>query len=84
MGDAFRHAFWNAVMTRLIGRGGAARWANAHENGDKLNTPRQMAMDKHNNLVGRETAATYILGTYGRLEKLILAGGRLRWFGHGA
>jgi RHS repeat-associated protein len=50
--DAFRHAIWNCLMARDIGKEKAKKWADAHEEapgqpcGDKK-------MDLHNNAVGR-------------------------------
>lgn len=53
--DAFRHAFWNAQMTRHFGQDFAQDYGNAHER-VPLNTPNREAMDLHNNEVGRRIA----------------------------
>ena len=50
-GDAFRHCFWNAMMTRMQGEKLAQQFADAHEmeGGPLVET----LMDLHNNKVGR-------------------------------
>lgn len=59
--DAFRHAYWNALMTKRFGgpeNGEASfadRFATAHE-GAPGNAADREAMDLHNNRVGREIA----------------------------
>ncbi len=53
--DAFRHAYWNALMAQRYGEDWAAEFATAHErNPDSHATP--VAMDLHNNEVGRRIA----------------------------
>ncbi|MEQ8272553.1 MAG: hypothetical protein RMA76_40795 [Deltaproteobacteria bacterium] len=53
--DAFRHAYWNAIMTRRAGAEFADAFATAHETGS--DTPEaDQAMDLHNNAVGRRIA----------------------------
>lgn len=56
-GDAFRHAYWNALMTRAEGAGLAEQFATAHEAGPD-NPPDERAMDLYNNAVGREIGVT--------------------------
>lgn len=53
-GDAFRHAYWNALMTWAFGDEFATSYGTAHEQveGD----PVSHAMDLHNNEVGRNIA----------------------------
>jgi hypothetical protein len=51
--DAFRHAYWNALMLRTVGKDWAERWADAHENGAPRNPPLQKRMDLFNNRLGR-------------------------------
>ncbi len=51
-GDAFRHAYWNALMVRAVGSDLAERFADAHEE-DPGQPDEQRRMDLHNNEVGR-------------------------------
>ncbi|MFA5123960.1 LysM peptidoglycan-binding domain-containing protein, partial [Zavarzinia sp.] len=53
--DAFRHAYWNALMTKRFGEDFAARFASAHE-GLHGNPADREAMDLYNNEVGRRIA----------------------------
>jgi len=55
--DAFRHAFWNALMTRNFGEKFAQQFSTAHE-GVPGNTATREAMDLKNNEVGRKIAAS--------------------------
>ncbi|WP_429001295.1 DUF6973 domain-containing protein [Vandammella animalimorsus] len=50
-GDAFRHAYWNALMTREFGIEFAKQFATAHEG--LADTSDAEAMDLYNNEVGR-------------------------------
>jgi hypothetical protein len=53
--DAFRHAYWNALMTQRYGEEWARDFATAHErNPSSHNVP--VGMDLHNNEVGRQIA----------------------------
>lgn len=54
-GNAFQHAYWNALMTSVAGGGEqlAAGLANAHENWVG-NPPTHKNMDLYNNAVGRQ------------------------------
>lgn len=54
--DAFRHAYWNALMTRKYGEAWAEDYATAHEQLPG-NPPAREAMDLYNNEVGRRIAA---------------------------
>jgi hypothetical protein len=54
--DAFRHAYWNALMTRNIGEDFAHDYGYAHER-VRGNTPNREAMDLYNNTVGQRIAA---------------------------
>ncbi len=54
-GDAFRHTYWNAIMTRRVGPEMAEKFATAHETGSG-NPPAHQTMDLHNNAVGRRIA----------------------------
>lgn len=53
--DAFRHCYWNALMTRTFGKDFAAEFATAHESlaGNQV---KREAMDLYNNEVGRGIA----------------------------
>ncbi|MGQ4274910.1 DUF6973 domain-containing protein [Terrihabitans sp. B22-R8] len=53
--DAFRHAYWNALMTKRFGSDFAERFATAHE-GTVNNPADREAMDLHNNEIGRNIA----------------------------
>lgn len=53
-GDAFRHAYWNALMTREFGNEFAQQFATAHEG--SADTSDAEAMDLYNNEVGRRIA----------------------------
>ncbi|RKQ88542.1 DUF6973 domain-containing protein [Brockia lithotrophica] len=53
--DAFRHAYWNALMVKRIDLDWAIRWATAHE--QNPNQPEiEKQMDLYNNAKGREIA----------------------------
>lgn len=56
--DAFRHAYWNALMTKDYGRGWTSAFATAHE-GVPGNWANREAMDLYNNAVGRSIAAAH-------------------------
>jgi hypothetical protein len=53
--DAFRHAYWNARLTKTFGEEWTAQFTTAHE-AYPNNNPTREAMDLHNNQVGREIA----------------------------
>ena len=53
--DAFRHAYWNALMVREYGEDWTREYATAHE-GIPGNMVDREAMDLHNNEVGRQIA----------------------------
>lgn len=54
-GDAYRHFLWNSKMTRSIGSGAAAGFANSHEVSGDDPAP-EHRMDLYNNAVGRAMA----------------------------
>ncbi|MDP2232364.1 MAG: hypothetical protein Q8K89_01920, partial [Actinomycetota bacterium] len=85
--DAFRHAYWNAALSRLIGRKSAKVWTDAHETGAVGQPWREKSMDLHNNFVGRDVSSTYwslqMTGGRDNVEGRILSSGRLWWFGNG-
>jgi len=53
--DAFRHAYWNALMTQQYGEEWAREFATAHERNPSSNHV-PVGMDLHNNEVGRSIA----------------------------
>lgn len=53
-GNAFKHSYWNALMTREMGAKNAKTWADAHEDGKSL-TSNNTIMDFRNNKIGRDT-----------------------------
>lgn len=67
--DAFRHSYWNAVMTAEIDETWATQFANAHEAGEPNNLPTQM--DYHNNQVGRNIGRSYRVGQRAYIEAAI-------------
>ncbi|MEH6415964.1 DUF6973 domain-containing protein [Pseudomonas sp. CGJS7] len=54
--DAFRHAYWNALMAQKYGSQWAGAFATAHE-GVPGNTANREAMDLYNNQIGRSIGA---------------------------
>jgi hypothetical protein len=56
--DAFRHTYWNALMTRKFGETFARKYATAHEGVPGNEGPRE-AMDLYNNEVGRRIASEH-------------------------
>lgn len=54
--DAYRHAYWNALMTQRFGEDWAEKFTTAHERIPD-NYASSEAMDLHNNQVGRAIAA---------------------------
>lgn len=55
-GDAFRHAFWNALMVKLTDSSWASKWATAHEDGATNQPSIERSMDLSNNSFGRSLA----------------------------
>ncbi|WP_431956602.1 DUF6973 domain-containing protein [Nocardia lijiangensis] len=53
--DAFRHAYWNALMTQEFGADWTKEYTSKHE-GRPDNAAVREAMDLHNNEVGRQLA----------------------------
>ena len=82
-GDAFRHAFWNSLMTMNIGADWAKAWSDAHEYGTPNNPPLPQEMDLFNNSVGIYQAQTrfnqYNSSTWGdMIEERVDVGGMKR------
>lgn len=55
--DAYRHGYWNALMTSQINESWAQQYANAHESEAPAGPDRDM--DLHNNQVGRNIGRYY-------------------------
>jgi hypothetical protein len=51
--NAFRHAYWNALMVKRVGYSWAYKWATAHETGAKGQPALEKEMDLFNNREGR-------------------------------
>jgi len=68
--DAFRHAFWNALLTKHFGIKWANQFATAHE-ALPGNPAQREAMDLYNNEVGRQIAAANPKASETKLAELI-------------
>jgi len=68
--DAFRHAFWNALLTKHFGIKWTKQFATAHE-ALPGNPAQSEAMDLYNNEVGRQIAAANIKASKTDLAELI-------------
>lgn len=68
--DAWRHAYWNAQMTQRFGEEWAADFATAHER-NPTSHPTPVAMDLHNNEVGRRIAMEHPDAGPEQLQELI-------------
>ena len=90
IGDAFRHCYWNALMTREQGEALAEKFANEHENFDlgPKDSIRSTIMDLHNNKVGRSIGkrfpeatdaemANHVVAALDRDELIIIENGNL-------
>ncbi|MEU1209164.1 hypothetical protein [Nocardia sp. NPDC005825] len=55
-GDAFRHTYWNALLTSRFGEDFAKEYTTAHERVGGQQGPRE-AMDLYNNSIGRQIGA---------------------------
>lgn len=75
--DAFRHAYWNALMVKRFGPEQAEKMATYHEYTpeapDKPNAPTSEAMDLHNNQLGRNIAKANPNASEEELADLIAA-----------
>ena len=69
--DAFRHAYWNALMARRTTPAFAELFATAHETGS-ANAPAASAMDLHNNALGRQVAAQLASASEDELMQVLL------------
>lgn len=68
--DAFRHAYWNALMTREYGEEWANKFASLHEGVPGSQYARE-AMDLYNNEVGRRIAVENPDATKEQLAELV-------------
>jgi hypothetical protein len=68
--DAFRHTYWNALMTRQYGEDWAKAFATAHE-GLPGNSANREAMDLYNNEVGRKIATDNPVASPEQLATLV-------------
>ncbi|UAK33389.1 wnt family protein [Nocardia asteroides] len=69
-GDAFRHAYWNALMTQKYGEDWTKEFATAHEKSGG-NTPQREAMDLYNNELGRKVALAHPDASPEEMKELI-------------
>lgn len=69
--NAFRHAYWNALMAQRFGEEWAADFATAHER-DPGAHPTPVAMDLYNNEVGRRIAVENPDASAEELEQLVV------------
>jgi hypothetical protein len=68
--DAFRHAYWNALLTQQYGEQWTKAFTTAHE-GLPGNTANREAMDLYNNEVGRSIGAANKNATPEQLANLV-------------
>lgn len=57
IGDAFRHCYWNALMTISVGRDAAKKIADLHEDHNTAGSAAAREMDLKNNEIGREVGS---------------------------
>ena len=57
IGDAFRHCFWNALMTLSVGRTSAKKIADLHEDVNTTGPEAERIMDLKNNEIGRQAGS---------------------------
>lgn len=76
--DAFRHAFWNALLSSRLGEEFADKVTTRHEQLPEPDKPEDVAkarvreaMDLHNNEVGRTIARENPSATYEKLHNLV-------------
>jgi len=70
--DAFRHAYWNAMMTKKFGAEWTKEYATRHESIGG-NSPAREAMDLYNNELGRRIAAENPNATPEQLQEKVKA-----------
>ncbi|MEV5837242.1 hypothetical protein [Nocardia sp. NPDC052112] len=69
-GDAYRHMYWNALMSQQFGEDWAQTYATSHEKTGG-NTPQREAMDLYNNEIGRAIGAANPKATPEELAALV-------------
>jgi len=69
--DAFRHAYWNALMTQTFGADYAQAFTTAHESSPDSIREEQF-MDLHNNAVGRAIGSANPYMRPEMLQKLVM------------
>ncbi|CAF1328615.1 unnamed protein product [Adineta ricciae] len=57
IGDAFRHCYWNALMTLSVGRTSAKKIADLHEDNNTTGPLAEREMDLKNNEIGRQAGS---------------------------
>jgi hypothetical protein len=57
IGDAFRHCYWNALMTISVGRNSAKKIADLHEDNNPTGPIGEREMDLKNNEIGRQVGS---------------------------
>jgi len=73
-GNAFKHTYWNALMTLDMGAN-AKTWADAHEYGAKGNIGTiESQMDLYNNEIGRQIGNTKTVVTAQDIGNLVSSG----------
>lgn len=89
--DAFRHAYWSALLTKNFGEEWARQFTTAHEGLPGVNPADREAMDLYNNEVGRQIALANPHASDGQLADLVQqavtdgrmvvidSGGSLQW-----
>lgn len=70
--DAFRHTYWNALMTQRFGEEWTRKFATAHERRPGDPAPRE-AMDLYNNEIGRQIGMANPDASPEELSGLVLA-----------
>jgi hypothetical protein len=68
--DAFRHAYWNTLLSKEFGEDWARAFATAHE-GRPGNQANREAMDLYNNQVGRSIALAHPYASKDELAELV-------------
>lgn len=62
IGDAFRHCYWNALMTISVGRVHAKKIADLHEDHNTSGPLNEREMDLKNNEIGRQVGSESTTG----------------------
>lgn len=72
-GDAFRHAYWTALMSKdkNIGADFAKKWSDAHEKGSSGQPKIEYDMDIYNNSIGIQLGKQNATKTSSQLESIV-------------